>query len=175
MVTAFLFFCVISSAFGFIGATLLKAWRIRVEAREEWANRLAGGEPPLDGVDEALFRRVYVRAYGPTGAMHGVVALLGAAVLTVPALVLLGAGWRIVWRLTGELQTYAEGQLIWQFYIFFGLIISWVIVAALVMRRHHANRPREFRQELLLEVDRARSRERVEAGDDAVGAAGPRA
>ncbi|NIR61396.1 MAG: hypothetical protein GWO02_18820 [Gammaproteobacteria bacterium] len=75
----------------------------------------------------------------------------------MPVLIVLRALWRLGWRLSGEPPMFAEGLLMWQFYLFFGLIACWALIAGLVMQRYHRNRPRELRYELARERDRARS------------------
>jgi hypothetical protein len=153
-----------------IGACLLAAgllarlaWRvarIRAEAAEAWAARETG-DPALAGLDEAAFRRAYFRAHGPRGALHLAAGVVAAAALTVPALLALDAAWRLFWTLSDKPALYEPGLLIWQFYLFFGLIACWVGVAALAMRRYHANPvrnlPHALARERLRKIDTASS------------------
>src|SRR5690606_11963855 len=118
--------------------------------------RREAGASDIEGLDERAFQRAYFRAFGPRGALHAYAGAALAALASAPALIVLGAAWRIGWRLSGEPELFKQGSLIWQFYLFFGLIAVWAITAGFVMQHYHRNRPRELRYELARERDRAR-------------------
>lgn len=129
-------------------ALLVYRWRQAAEgARLEWARRVAEGERPA-GVDEAKFARIFQRVHGPRAQVYILLALGGAIAVTPLAFSLLGLGWRLVWIATGKPESYADGTLIWQFFLFFGVIACWAGVAALFARRYHAKRPGDLDQEL---------------------------
>lgn len=135
-----------------VGSLAYKLWSVRRDMAAAWAEHRADhGED----VGEPAFKRAYFRAYGPRGALYGFIGLALAAAVTPLAFIILGQAWDVGWRLSGEPSFYAAGTLIWQFYLFFGLIGCWVAIAALVAQRFHSRRVRDFRHELALARERA--------------------
>lgn len=129
--------------------TVIRMLNVRAEAAREWAARSEAGD--MDGVDEAGFRRAYLRAFGPRGQIFTLATLLTAGAMTLPALALTSQIWRAVIRATfepGSTHWAIEGGLVWQFYIFFSIIIVWAVVAALFAQRYHKRRPGKFHDEL---------------------------
>ncbi|MGD2133521.1 MAG: hypothetical protein PVI23_12070 [Maricaulaceae bacterium] len=133
----------------------LKLWRVREDGGEAWTEHREDRPESVAGLDEAAFRRAYYRAYGPRGGVHAFVAILGAALVTWPALTLLGAAWRFAWRLADQPIMWDPGRLIWMFYLFFGLIACWILVAVATARHYHRNRPLDLPHELARERERA--------------------
>lgn len=121
---------------------------LRREAREVWAARRDEGDPEIEGLDEAAFHRAYFRAYGPRGTLYAYAGFLAAVAITLPAMLLLGAIWRVGWILGGEQAQFAQGTLIWQFFMAFGLVACWVLTAGVVMSRHHRDRPLALPKEI---------------------------
>jgi len=139
-----------------IAAAGYKLWSVLKDAGEAWATHVEarGASGDSEGVvSEDVFRRAYYRAYGPRGSMHAIIGLAAAAAVTYPALLALGLAWRLVWELNGSPIIYSEGLLPWQFYLFFTIIAIWVLIANVVARRYHRNRPRGFKVELARERD----------------------
>jgi hypothetical protein len=139
-----------------------KARFVLREADEVWLAYRDENAREIEGLDELGFRRAYFRAHGPLGMLHAYAGLALAAILTVPALLLLGGVWEGLWRVTGKSVNFRPGELMWQAYLFFALIITWVAVAGGVMRRYHRHRPRALRYELARERERARVATSVE-------------
>ncbi len=142
-----------------------KLWMVRSEAADAWTHRDEVDAIDTGGLDEAAFKRAYFRAHGPRGALHVYAGVVLAAVLTGPALAILGQIWALFWRLAGEPRAYAPGNLIWQFFLYFSLIAFWVVVAHAVVRRYHRSRPRGLRVEIV--------RERMRTSDTTETAAPP--
>jgi hypothetical protein len=160
------------------GAYLFWARRIDAEIREgaevEWA-RLVAGEPDLvAGFDLERFAAVYRRVHFPRFPAYGLAALalflaslpvtLGALAAGAYAAERLGltpnsvglaerylvedGRMRIVTAAPPEAAAYWIGDL-GGFYYFFGVVLAWMLVVALAMRRYHARRPGHLRDELI--------------------------
>jgi len=151
----------------YLGSGAYKLWAVLKDAGAAWtdhveecaqsgggqsANAQSGGETALS---QNAFTRAYYRAYGPRGVVHGVIGLAASAAVTYPALYVLGRIWRFGWKLNGSPLMYSEGLLLWQFFLFFAMIIIWVSIGTVVARRYHANRPRGLKYELARERDAA--------------------
>lgn len=117
-------------------------------AELEWRRLSDRGDPRLQGVAHGEFVSLYRRVYGPRGQVY-LLAALGAAAAATPVIVGLLAGvWHWGWTLSGTPRVYAPGNLVWQFYLFFGLIASWAGIASRFAERYHRRRPAEFDYEL---------------------------
>lgn len=111
------------------------------DAREVYARRREESPGSLRGLDEAGFTRAFLRAHGPRGQIFITAALAAALVLTPLLMAGLDLAWRLFWAQAGRPAFYAPGVLMWQFYMFFGLVGVWAALAALAARLHH-RRPR---------------------------------
>lgn len=140
---------------GFAALALLQAilfaWRRSTVARrsvQEWRARAARGDKRLEGLTRDEFVRVYRRVYGPRGQVY-VLAGLAAAVASTPIVLAALAGvWRWAWIASDRPVAYAPGDLVWQFYLFFGLIGVWAYIASRFAARHHRRRPGPLDHEL---------------------------
>jgi hypothetical protein len=141
-------------------AMVFKIVSVLRESARAWAERRDESSPEIDGLSESAFRRAWFRAHGPMGAIHGYIGLGLAALVTAPALLILGGLWRLGWRLADYPPQFREGLLTWQFYLFFGMIAIWALIAGAVMHRYHKHRPRELRFELARERERTGASER---------------
>lgn len=147
----------------YLGSGAYKLWMVLKDAGPAWTDHVeeyaqsaevqSGGQTALS---QNAFTRAYYRAYGPRGVVHGVLGLAASAAVTYPALYVLGRVWRFGWKLNGSPLMYSEGLLLWQFFLFFSMIIIWVSIGTVVARRYHANRPRGLKYELARERDAAR-------------------
>ena len=125
-------------ATGFAGVMRWRSARIEApQAYAVWADR-SGQEP----VDEAVFVRAYLNVHGPRGQYYVLGAGLAAIIITPIAFIMLPGIWHLGWVASGEPAAYTPRMtLIWQFYMFFGLIGVWAGVAALAAYLFHARRP----------------------------------
>lgn len=145
-------------------------------AAEEFA-RLKVSDPALvDGVDDAVFRRIYRRVHFPRFPKYAL-AIFAAFVAALP--LAFGVLAAIAWGLdsigmSADAQAIArsvpvEGSIagvsrddqetialyyvqdVVKFYYYFGLIFVWLAIVYVAMRRFHRTRPGYLRDEILLE------------------------
>ena len=128
--------------------TALKWVGAKRDAGAAWRDLQAGDAKAAGKLGETDFRRLYMRVHGPRGALYLFAALAAVLVVSPLALALLSGVWRGIWHVSGRPEYFAEGYLLWQFYMFFGLVASWVWVSAVVARRYHQNAPLSLDDEL---------------------------
>lgn len=130
------------------------------DARAEWPVFQSGRADLVSGLDQQGFTRAFVRAHGPRAALYSAVMLVLAALLT--PLFMLALTWAYTILIAnpshvsgaGNLahavhrQFRTDGPLVYAFFMFFGLIASWGLVAFLVARRYHGHRPGSLDDEL---------------------------
>jgi hypothetical protein len=140
-------------------------FNVRKDAREEWPEFKLARKDLTKGVNAEQFENAYVRAHGPRGALYGAVMLVVAAVLTPVIMLILTALYGILIAepvtgtgisstdLAGEVgrQFRLDGPLVYAFFLFFGLIASWGLVAFFVAQRFHRLRPGSLEDELRVE------------------------
>ncbi len=132
------------------------------DAAEEWPAYKKDLSQLVKGLGAEQFQRAYIRAYGPRGPLYGIITLLAAAVLTPPIMLVLtelygifiaeptnGSGLASA-NLTNEVQRQfrRDGPLVYSFFLFFGLIASWGLIAFIVAHRFHKTRPGSLEDEL---------------------------
>ncbi len=139
--------------------------QVRRDAKEEWPDFQKVWPKRASGLSAEQFENAYVRAHGPRAPLYGAVMLLIAAVLTPVIMLLLTAlyGFFIAEPInaTGgpanglasevSRQFRLDGPLVYAFFLFFGLIASWGLVAFAVAHRFHRNRPGSLEDELRVE------------------------
>ncbi|WP_421784592.1 hypothetical protein [Hyphobacterium sp.] len=133
---------------------LLLRWIIAVrslsaDARAEYVGRQADRAHTISGVDAATFVRIYVDAYAPRWTLYASLALLGAIVITPPALLGLVAFWNWLTAVLAASDLFAPGYYPWMFYIFFGLVGAWALCGFLAARFHHQRAPEAFQAALM--------------------------
>lgn len=121
--------------------------RVGHEAREDFDYRRENDMLPPT-VDRDIFTRVYRRVNGPRGETH-VAAALWAVLLGTPIIAkileLLLEG---LYQATGQSRVFEPGFLVWQFFIFFGLMGAWAGIAYLAARHFHKHAPARFDEEI---------------------------
>lgn len=138
---------------------------VRKDAREEWPEFKLARKDLTKGVNAEQFQSAYVRAHGPRGALYGAGMLVVAAVLTPVIMLILTGLYEVLIAepvtgsgmkpsdLAGEVgrQFRMDGPLVYAFFLFFGLIASWGLVAFFVAQRFHRLRPGSLEDELRVE------------------------
>jgi len=111
---------------------------------------------PQGMIDKRLSREGYIRAYkrfhNPRSSAYVAGTIAAILVLTWPAFALIEIVLRQAWQLSGRSRAIEPGFLVWQFFIFFGIIGIWVLIASTGARRYHRKAPISFRDEVLKEI-----------------------
>ncbi|MCG8441243.1 MAG: hypothetical protein MI723_05465 [Caulobacterales bacterium] len=128
------------AAIAYVGHLALRWLHLAREAREEWTYRTVHRSAEMVGADERGFIRGYLREHGPVGATLAVTVVAVNAALTPATLAGLAGLWRAGWIAQGKPAMFSDTTLVWQFYMFFGLIAAWVLVAWLAARAFYARR-----------------------------------
>ena len=121
----------------FVIQLVLRWAALRREAREEWVDLSTNTPEQVSGVREEDFHRAYLRTHGPNGATLAAAVVGLNAALTPFALVVLMSVWHAGWIANGRPPMFSETTLVWQFYLFFGLIAIWGGVAFWFARVFH--------------------------------------
>jgi len=113
---------------------------------------------PQGMVDDRVSREGYIRAYkrfhNPRSALYVAGTIAAIILLTWPAMGVISFILEQAWQLSGRSRIIEPGFLVWQFFIFFGIIATWVSIASTGARRFHRRAPISFRDEILREIDK---------------------
>jgi hypothetical protein len=116
------------------GASWFQEYR---RAPEEYDWR-ADKNPALTyGLDRSTFIAAWRQAVFPSGFVYAGAAIIAAFAITPIALGLMSSAWYFFWRMAGQPLQFSEGTIIWQFYLFFGIILVWAACAAIAAWRYH--------------------------------------
>lgn len=122
------------------------------EAAEDWAYRAKEGM--VDGrTSEAQYIHAFKKVHAPRAPLYTSLALLTILILTIPAFSLINYGLYWLWKFTGESRVFEPGYLVWQFFIFFLMMMIWALIATGFARAYHRKAPGTMRHELLLARD----------------------
>lgn len=132
----------------FFGARALMGWRqVRQDAREDFAYKRGNGMLP-DTLTQGDYEHIYRRVYGPRGPAYVAAAMVGILLLTPLAMIGFEAALNWMYNLSGQSRVIEPGFLVWQFFLFFGMIAVWVTIGYVASRRYHQTAPGSLQFEI---------------------------
>jgi len=124
------------------------AWQnVRKDAREDYEYKRSNGMMP-DNLDREVYEQIYHRVYGPRGPLHVAGAMIAILVATPVAMLGFERGLNFIYNLSGQSRVIEPGYLVWQFFLFFGMIAVWVSIAYFVAKRYHRKAPGNLQYEI---------------------------
>ncbi len=130
------------------------------DAHAEWPAFQTQRPDLAKGMDKQGFVRAFVRAHGPRPALYSAIMLVLAAVLTPLIVMVLTTLYSMLIATPSnpadgsalvqgvQHQFRRDGPLVYAFFMFFGLIASWGLVAFVVARFYHSHRPGSLEDEV---------------------------
>ena len=130
------------------GIRALLAWYgVRRDAQADYSYKQANGMVP-DSIDRENYEKIYRKVYNPRGPIHIAAAMLGILLVTPLAMWLFEKGLNLLYNLSGQSRVIEPGFLVWHFFLFFGMIAVWVLVAYVVARNYHKSAPGSLQFEM---------------------------
>lgn len=132
----------------FFAARALLGWlQVRRDASADYAYKRANGMVP-DAMSREAYEQIYRRVHNPRGPLHVAGAMLAILITTPIAMLGFEKGLNIMYNLSGQSRVIEPGYLVWQFFLFFGMIAVWVGIAYLAARRYHRTAPGSLQFEM---------------------------
>ena len=132
----------------FFSVRFLWGWlKVRQDARADYAYKHANDMVP-DVIDRDTYEQIYRRVYGPRGPLCVAAAMVAILLITPLAMVGFEAGLDLIYNLSGQSRVIEPGYLVWQFFLFFGMIAVWVGIGYLAARQYHRTAPGSLQFEL---------------------------
>lgn len=110
--------------------------QVRRDAQADFEYKKSNGMVD-DTINRETYEQIYRRVYGPRGPLHVAGAMLAILIATPIAMKGFEAGLDLMYNLSGQSRVIEPGYLVWQFFLFFGMIAVWVGIAYLAARRYH--------------------------------------
>jgi hypothetical protein len=130
------------------GVRTFMGWRqVQSDARADYDYKQANGMVP-DSLDRESYEQIYRRVYGPRGPLHVAGAMLAILVMTPIAMFGFEALLNWIYNLSGQNRVIEPGYLVWQFFLFFGMIAVWVTIAYHAAKRYHRRAPGSLQYEI---------------------------
>jgi len=127
--------------------TVLGLRQVRRDASSDFDYKRTNGMVP-DTMDQDSYEKIYRRVYGPRGSAYVASVMLAILIITPLAMAAFGFGLNFIYNLSGQDRVIEPGYLVWQFFIFFGIIAVWVGIAYVAARRYHQNAPGSLQFEI---------------------------
>lgn len=121
--------------------------QVRRDAQDDYAFKRNNGMVP-DSMSQDTYEAIYRRVYNPRGPLHVAGAMLAILVATPIAMWGFALGLDLIYNLSGQSRVIEPGYLVWQFFLFFGMIAVWVGIAYLAARRYHRTAPGSLQFEM---------------------------
>jgi hypothetical protein len=129
----------------------LRAWlgyrNVARDAASDYDYKHPQGMIPA-GLSRAQYEAIYRRVHAPRAPGYIAVTVLGLLIATPIAMILLEQGLNFIYNVSGQPRSIEPGYLVWQFFLFFGVIATWVGVAYLAARRYHRLTPGNLQSEI---------------------------
>lgn len=130
------------------GARAFLAWhRVGRDAQEDYAYKKSNGMVP-DALDRESYQRIYRKVYSPRGLIHVAGAMVAILIATPIAMFIFEPFLNWIYNLSGQSRVIEPGYLVWQFFLFFGMIAVWVTIAYNVAKRYHRTAPGSLQYEM---------------------------
>ena len=130
------------------GVRAFVGWlQVRSDARTDYDYKYDNGMVS-DAMGRETYEQIYRKVYGPRGPLHVAGAMLAILVATPIAMIGFEAGLNLAYNLSGQSRVIEPGYLVWQFFLFFGMIAVWVGIAYLAARRYHRTEPGSLQFEM---------------------------
>jgi len=130
------------------GLRALLAWQaVRRDARTDYEYKRSNAMLP-DWLNREDYERIYRKVYGPRGPLHVAGALIAILVATPIAMWAFERFLNLIYNLSGQSRVIEPGFLVWQFFLFFGMIAVWVTIAYLAARQYHRTAPGSLQSEM---------------------------
>ena len=132
----------------FFAVRALLSWRqVRRDAQADYAYKQSNGMVP-NSMTQGAYEAIYRRVYSPRGPLHVAGAMLAILIATPIAMWGFALGLNLIYNLSGQNRVIEPGYLVWQFFLFFGIIAVWVGIAYLAARRYHRHAPGSLQFEM---------------------------
>ncbi len=106
--------------------------------------------------DKRLSRDGYIRAYkrfyAPRNYAYIGGGILAILILTPAGLALLNGITTELWIYAGRPIIYAPRGFVWQFIMFFGVLVIWGLIAYMAARLYYSRAPKTLRDEMMREM-----------------------
>lgn len=134
-------------ALTFAARACLGLLQVRGDARADYDYKRANGMLP-DSISREPYEQIYRRVYSPRGPLHVAGAMLAILIATPIAMWGFALGLDLIYNLSGQNRVIEPGYLVWQFFLFFGIIAVWVGIGYLAARRYHQKAPGSLQFEM---------------------------
>ncbi len=126
----------------------IAAWlAVRSDAIADYEYKHANGMVP-DAISRENYEAIYRRVYAPRGAIYVAAGMIAILLLTPVAMVGFEFLLNFIYNLSGQNRAIEPGFLVWQSFLFFGMIMVWVGIAYVAARRYHQTTPGTLQYEL---------------------------
>lgn len=134
---------------------------IERDAQEDYGYKQERGM--LDGrLSREGYIRVFKRLHSPRRPAYIATAIFAILIFTWPIMGALSFLLEQLYQLSGQNRVFEPGFLVWQFCIFFGIILSWAAISYVVARRYHIRAPGTLKYETEQQVEEERTGKREE-------------
>jgi len=145
----FLYMALAFVAFGALFALrwALASWTVARDAAADYDYRQPQGMIP-NGLSRERYEAIYRRVFAPRAPLYVAGTVLAILIVTPLAMVGLEQGLNLAYNLSGQSRVIEPGYLVWQFFLYFGLLFVWGGVAYLAARQYHRRTPGSLTSEI---------------------------
>jgi amino acid transporter len=122
------------------------------DAEDDYQYKVKNGMDDPRLTKEAYIR-AYKRFYNPRGPLYVAGTLLVMVLLTPIIMIIIQFLLEQLYQFSGRSRVFEPGYLVWQFFIFFLMIMSWAFTTYLGARRYYKYAPATLAQEMDLEAE----------------------
>jgi len=99
-------------------------------------------------LNEEAYIRVFKRVHNPRSAAYIAGTIFAIFAITPISMVVFEYVYEIIYNLSGQSRVIEPGFLVWQFFIFFFILLNCAAIAYLIARHYHRHTPGTFLAEI---------------------------
>jgi len=115
-----------------------------VAGLSECTARCSGGL----GLSREKYLQIYKRVFAPRAPLYMLFGIIGILIATPIAMIILEQVLNLAYNLSGQARVIEPGYLVWQFFLYFGVIATWVAIGYVTAREYHRRAPGNLQSEI---------------------------
>lgn len=117
------------------------------DAKEDYEFKVANNMTPQN-ISKEGYIQAYRRFHNPRSSLYVALTLSALLLLTPIVMIVIQFLLEQLYHATGRSRVFEPGYLVWQFFIYFLLLMSWAGIAFTGARRYHQRAPGSLAQEI---------------------------
>lgn len=106
-------------------------------------------------LSEMQYIKIYRRVHNPRSAAYVAATIFAIFIITPVTMAIFESVYNMIYNLSGQSRVIEPGFLVWQFFIFFFVLLNCAAIAYFMARHYHRYTPGSFLAEIEAEIEKS--------------------